>query len=95
MGLMGLMGHIGLMSLIGPICIRGREVELPRGVSASRTACRAIGFAKAGARLLRHADEVEKETGPEIEHAAPGVANFAVADGGQETGADVVIDLIF
>jgi hypothetical protein len=29
MGLMRLMGHIGLMSPIGPICIRGREVELP------------------------------------------------------------------
>jgi hypothetical protein len=43
---------------------------------------------------LGHADEVEKETGPEVEHAAPGVANFAVAGGSQETGSDIVIDLL-
>jgi hypothetical protein len=43
---------------------------------------------------LDQADEVEKETGPEIEHAAPGVANFAVAGGSQETGPDIVIDLL-
>lgn len=43
---------------------------------------------------LGHADEVEKETGPEVEHAAPGVADFPVAGGSQETGSDIVIDLL-
>ena len=34
MGLMGLMGPISLMSPIGPICIRGREVALPNAGSS-------------------------------------------------------------
>jgi hypothetical protein len=32
---------------------------------------------------LRHPHEVEQETGPEIQHAAPGVTNFAITCGGQ------------
>ena len=57
-----------------------------RGVSASST--------EDEDETLDQADEVEKKTGPEIEHAAPGVANFAVAGGSQETGPDIVIDLL-
>jgi hypothetical protein len=32
---------------------------------------------------LRQADKIEEETGPEIEHAAPGVANLVVASGSE------------
>jgi hypothetical protein len=90
MGLMRRPSPIGPMSLIGRICIHRREVELPAIVLTPQRIEHEHEH-----DTLRHADEVEKETGPEIEHAAPGVANFAVAGGGQETGADVVIDLIF
>ena len=89
------MGHIGLMSPIGPICIRGREVELPRGHQRIEHEHEDEDEDEDEDDSLRHADEVEKETGPEIEHASPGIANFAVAGGGQETGADVMIDLFF
>jgi hypothetical protein len=43
---------------------------------------------------LDQADEVEEDARPEIEHAAPCVANFAVAGGSQETGSYIVIDLL-
>jgi hypothetical protein len=86
MGLMGLMRLMRGPSPIGPMRVSGQRVELPRVLELRQ---------RVEDDSLRHADEVEKETGPEIEHAAPGVANFPVADGGQETGADVVIDLIF
>jgi hypothetical protein len=43
---------------------------------------------------LDQADEVEEETGPEVEHAAPCIANFAVAGGSQETGSNIVVDLL-
>jgi len=67
----------------------GRRVELPvAGVRTQRFEHEHEHEA------LDQADEVEKETGPEIEHAAPGVANFAVAGGSQETGPDIVIDLL-
>jgi hypothetical protein len=85
MGLMGPMGRISLMSPIGPICFSGRRVVIP---GRQRVEHEHEGEA------LDQADEVEKKTGPEIEHAAPGVANFAVAGGSQETGPDIVIDLL-
>jgi hypothetical protein len=34
-------------------------------------------------RALRHPHEVEQETGPKIQHAAPGVTNLAIACGGE------------
>ena len=80
------MGRISLKSPIGPICFSGRRVVIP-GASARQRV-------EHEDEALDQADEVEKKTGPEIEHAAPGVANFAVAGGSQETGPDIVIDLL-
>jgi hypothetical protein len=91
------MGRISLMSPIGPICFSGRRVVIPgrqRVEHEHEHEHEHEGEGEGEGEALDQADEVEKKTGPEIEHAAPGVANFAVAGGSQETGPDIVIDLL-
>ena len=69
-------------------------VEKPSGISPTLGSGPAATEALV-APPLRQPDEIQKEAGPEIKHATPGVADLAVSSGGQETGSDIVIDLLF
>jgi hypothetical protein len=61
---------------IGPTVVCGARVELPGAVPA----CLRVEHEH---DCLGHPDEVEKETGPEIDHPAPSVTNLVVTGWGE------------